>query len=69
MILNIWLYQHSKNSNIIWPCGVLVDAPKEGDKTRPYWVTYTPKDILGFRSEIIDGVRQLTQVAFIGKGC
>ena len=45
--------------------GVLVDAPKEGDKARPYWVTYTPKDILGFRTEIIDGVRQLTQVRLL----
>ena len=44
---------------------MLVDAPKEGDKTRPYWVTYTPKDILGFRSEIIDGVRQLTQLRLL----
>ena len=28
-------------------------------------MTYTPKDILGFRSEIIDGVRQLTQLRLL----
>ena len=60
--LNIWLYQTARAAISFGHVGILVDAPKEGDKTRPYWVTYTPKDILGFRSEIIDGTRQLTQV-------
>jgi hypothetical protein len=60
--LNVWLYQTARQAISFGHVGVLVDAPKEGDKTRPYWVTYTPKDILGFRSEIIEGVRQLTQL-------
>ena len=60
--LNVWLYQTARAAISFGHVGILVDAPKEGDKTRPYWVTYTPKDILGFRSEIIDGSRQLTQV-------
>ena len=42
--------------------GFLVDAPKDGEKARPYWVTYAPKDILGWRTEIVDGVRKLTQL-------
>ena len=63
--LNVWLYQTARQAISFGHIGVLVDAPKEGDKTRPYWVTYTPKDILGFRSEIIDGVRQLTQLRLL----
>ena len=60
--LNVWLYQTSRLAISFGHIGVLVDAPKEGDKTRPYWVTYTPKDILGWRSEIVEGERQLTQL-------
>lgn len=63
--LNVWLYQTARQAISFGHIGVLVDAPKDGDKTRPYWVTYTPKDILGFRSEIIDGVRQLTQLRLL----
>ena len=63
--LNVWLYNTARLAISFGHVGVLVDAPKEGDKTRPYWVTYTPKDILGFRSEIIDGVRQLTQLRLL----
>jgi hypothetical protein len=42
--------------------GVLVDAPTSGQNGRPYWVTYTPRDILGFRTEMIDGEVKLTQL-------
>jgi hypothetical protein len=60
--LNVWLYQTSRIAISFGHCGVLVDAPKEGEKARPYWVTYAPKDILGWRTEIIDGIRKLTQL-------
>ena len=40
----------------------LVDAPRAGDNGRPYWTAYTPRDILGHRSEIIDGQQKLTQL-------
>ena len=40
--------------------GVLVDAPAEGG--RPYWIPYTPRDIIGWRTEIEDGLRKLTQL-------
>ena len=63
--LNIFLYNVARVAISFGHVGVLVDAPKDGEKTRPYWVTYSPKDILGFRSEIIDGSRQLTQVRLL----
>ena len=31
--------------------GVLVDAPRSIAAGRPYWVTYTPREILGWRTE------------------
>ena len=60
--LNVWLYTTARTVISYGHCGVLVDAPKDGDKVRPYWVTYEPKNILGWRTEGIDGVRQLTQL-------
>ena len=63
--LNVWLYNTARTAISFGHVGVLVDAPKEGDKTRPYWVTYTPRDILGWRTEIIDGARQLTQLRLL----
>ena len=60
--LNVWLYTTASTVISYGHCGVLVDAPKDGDKVRPYWVTYEPKNILGWRTEVIDGVRQLTQL-------
>ena len=63
--LNIWLYQTARTVISFGHVGVLVDAPKEGSKARPYWVTYKPSDILGWRTEIIDGVRELVQVRLL----
>jgi hypothetical protein len=40
--------------------GVLVDAPATGG--RPYWVTYTPRQILGWRTEQQEGQQVLTQL-------
>ena len=40
--------------------GVLVDAPAEGG--RPYWIPYTPRDIIGWRTEIENGFRKLKQL-------
>ena len=60
--LNVWLYQTARTAISFGHVGVLVDAPKEGEKARPYWVTYTPRDILGWRTEIIEGTRQLNQL-------
>ena len=63
--LNIWLYQTARTVISFGHVGVLVDAPKEGEKARPYWVTYKPEDILGWRTEVIEGARQLTQVRLL----
>jgi hypothetical protein len=65
--LNVWLYQTARTAISFGHVGVLVDAPKEGEKARPYWVTYAPKDILGWRTEIIDGVRELVQLRLLEK--
>lgn len=40
--------------------GVLVDAPADGG--RPYWIPYTPRDIIGWRTEVKDGKRELIQL-------
>jgi hypothetical protein len=40
--------------------GTLVDAPQDGG--RPYWVTYTPRQILGWRSETKDGKHELSML-------
>ena len=63
--LNVWLYQTARTVISFGHVGVLVDAPKEGEKARPYWVTYKPEDILGWRTEIIEGARELTQVRLL----
>ena len=46
--------------------GVLVDVPQDGNG-RPYWVTYTPREILGYRTEIIDGKTTFTQLRLLEK--
>ena len=54
--LNTWTYETARKMIRYGHVGVLVDAPSEGG--RPYWVSYTPRDILGWRSE----QQQLTQL-------
>ncbi len=60
--LNVWTYETARKCIRYGHVGVLVDAPKAGDNGRPYWTQYTPRDILGWRSEIKDGKQKLTQV-------
>ena len=60
--LNVWTYETARKCIRYGHVGVLVDAPKSGDNGRPYWVAVTPRDILGWRSEIKDGKQQLTQL-------
>ena len=47
--LNVFTYETTRKMVRYGHIGVLVDAPK--DTGRPYWVTYTPRDILGWRTE------------------
>ena len=59
--LNVWTYETTRKMVRYGHVGVLVDAPASGNG-RPYWVTYTPRDILGFRTEMIDGQIKFTQL-------
>ena len=58
--LNVWCYETARKMIRYGHVGVLVDAPRDGG--RPYWSTYTPRDILGYRSEMIDGEQRLVQL-------
>lgn len=60
--LNVWTYLTAQKCIRYGHVGVLVDAPKAGDNGRPYYCTFTPRDILGWRSEIKNGKQQLTQL-------
>jgi len=60
--LNVWTYETARKCIRYGHVGVLVDAPKAGENGRPYWTQYTPRDILGWRSEIKDGKQILTQL-------
>lgn len=60
--LNVWTYETARKCIRYGHVGVLVDAPKAGDSGRPYWTQYTPRDVLGHRSEIKDGKQALTQL-------
>ena len=60
--LNVWTYETARKCIRYGHVGVLVDAPKAGDNGRPYWTQYTPRDILGWRSEVKDGKQSLTQL-------
>ena len=60
--LQTWLFQTSRICIRYGHVGVLVDAPKAGDNGRPYWVSVSPRDILGWRTELKDGKQELTQL-------
>jgi len=60
--LQTWLYNTSRICIRYGHVGVLVDAPKSGDNGRPYWIQYSPRDILGWRTEMADGQQKLTQL-------
>jgi len=58
--LNVWTYETARKMVRYGHVGVLVDAPADGG--RPYWVTYTPRQILGWRTEANEGKHQLTML-------
>ena len=58
--LNVWTYEAARKMIRYGHIGTLVDAPADGG--RPYWVTYTPRQILGWRSEQSEGRQRLTQL-------
>ena len=59
--LNVWTYETARKLVRYGHVGVLVDAPSDGEG-RPYWVTYTPRDILGWRTESSNGQQRLVQL-------
>ena len=64
--LNVWLNATAATAMRYGHVGVLVDFPR-GEETnevgdRPYWVTYSPRDILGWRTDVRQGTQQLTQL-------
>lgn len=58
--LNVWTYETARKMVRYGHVGVLVDAPSTGG--RPYWCSYTPRQILGWRTELQDGKQILTQL-------
>jgi hypothetical protein len=58
--LNVWTYETARKLIRYGHVGTLVDAPSDGG--RPYWCTYTPRQILGWRTEQRDGAQQLVQL-------
>ena len=58
--LNVWTYESARKMVRYGHIGTLVDAPADGG--RPYWVTYTPRQILGWRTEAKEGKQQLTML-------
>ena len=58
--LNTWCYETARKMIRYGHVGVLVDAPQNGG--RPYWIAYSPRDILGWRTELEDGAQKLTQL-------
>lgn len=65
--LNVWCYEACRKMVRYGHIGVLVDAPAAGELGRPYWVTYSPREILGWRTELIDGAQKLTQLRLLEK--
>ena len=60
--LQSWLFSTSRICLRYGHVGVLVDAPKAGEDGRPYWIAISPRDIIGWRSELKDGKQELTQL-------
>ena len=58
--LNVWTYETARKMVRYGHVGTLVDAPQDGG--RPYWVNYTPRQILGWRTEPKDGQQVLSML-------
>ena len=58
--LNVFTYETARKLVRYGHVGTLVDAPRDGG--RPYWCTYTPRQILGWRTELKDGQQSLSML-------
>jgi hypothetical protein len=65
--LNVWTYETARKMVRYGHIGVLVDAPAAGSLGRPYWATYSPREILGWRTELRDGAQELIQLRLMEK--
>ena len=63
--LNVWTYETARKMIRYGHVGVLVDAPAAGQNGRPYWVSYSPREILGWRTELKDGKQELSQLRLL----
>ena len=60
--LQTWLFATARVALRYGHVGVLVDAPRAGENGRPYWITISPRELLGWRTEVIDGKQRLTML-------
>lgn len=63
--LQVWAFNFCRHLIRYGHMGVLVDYGRgeDGQTTdRPYWVSYTPRDILDFRTDLRDGTQKLTML-------
>ena len=60
--LQTWLFNTARIALRYGHVGVLVDAPRAGESGRPYWITISPRELLGWRTEIADGRQRLTML-------
>jgi hypothetical protein len=63
--LQVWAYNFCRQLIRYGHMGVLVDYGRgeDGQTTdRPYWVSYTPRDILDWRADLRDGTQKLTML-------
>ena len=65
--LNVWTYETARKMIRYGHVGVLVDAPSVEQGGRPYWVSYSPREILGWRSEVVEGQQKYTQLRLLEK--
>jgi len=61
--ISIFTYELTRKLLRYGHVGCLVDAPAlETEAGRPYWTTYTPRDIIGWRTEKKEGRDELVQL-------
>lgn len=63
--LDVWLHAVAGTALLYGHVGVLVDFPRADEGStgdRPYWVAYSPRDILGWRTEAASGQQIMTQL-------
>jgi len=62
--LDAWMYQEARMMIRYGHVGTLVDMPREaeGDDGRPYWISYSPRDILGWRTAVEGGSQRITEL-------